>query len=160
MINPILFFICHLVGDFWLQSDWMALNKPKPGWEGFFACLVHVLIYTSVFFIVFNPSWWALLLIGGSHFILDRWPIIIKRMIWCKNHFHFDPKVTYPEFGWCNTTGYYDDSPYNTYNKVSVLNDPTEKYGKPRHFFITIWLYIISDNTLHLIFNYVALSLL
>lgn len=144
--------ICHLIGDFWLQSDWCAINKSKLGWEGFFACLVHVIIYTSCFLIL-TTSWKALLLIGISHFILDRFPIIVKRMIWWKNHF---PNGQ-PPFEYCNTTGYYDDSPYNK-RVPHTLHQ--KMWGKPRPFFITIWLYIISDNTLHLIFNYVALMLL
>jgi hypothetical protein len=32
------------------------------------------------------------------------------------------------------------------------------KWGKPRHFFITIWLYIITDNTFHLLCNYFAIK--
>ena len=150
MINPILFFFCHLVPDFWLQSDWMALNKSKKTLN----CLVHCLIYTACFLLL-TTSWKALLFIGITHFILDRWPIIIKRMIWWKNHF---PTMEYPQFSYCDTTGYYDDSPYNT-KKPSTTITKWGRFGAPRHFFITMWLYIISDNTLHLIFNYIALTL-
>lgn len=144
------FLLCHLVGDFIVQSDWMALNKNKKTWP----CIVHCLIYTACFLVI-TTSWKALLFIGVTHFIFDRFPIIIKRLIWTKNHF----PNGYPPFGWCSTTGYYDDSPYNTYNAVSVLNNPVELYGKQRHFFVTIWLYIITDNTIHLICNYLALFL-
>ena len=146
---PIMFLLCHFVPDFWLQTDWMAMNKSKKSWN----CLVHVLIYTSCFLIL-TTSWKALLFIGVTHFILDRWHIILRKMIWWKNHF---PTGKYPPFRLCDSTGYYDDNPYNsaTTNKHII-----ERYGQPRHFFITIWLYIVQDNLLHLLCNLIALILL
>lgn len=155
---PILFLLCHFVPDFWLQTDWMAMNKGKKS----FNCLVHVLIYTSCFLIL-TTSWKALLFIGVTHFILDRWHIILKRMIWWKNHF---PTFDYPPFKYCSTTGYYDDSPYNESTKLTgndkLIMDAFVKkaWGEPRLFFVTLWLYIISDNLLHLICNFIALMYL
>jgi hypothetical protein len=157
----LLFLLCHLVGDFLAQSDWMALNKNKRT----FPCLVHCLIYTACF-LVLTVSWKALLFIFVTHFIIDRFPIIVKRLIWTKNMF---PLLDYPPFKYCDTTGYYDDSPYNTEPVLKEdyaiwVNNEREKilakYGRPRHFFITIWLYIITDNTLHLICNGIALVFL
>lgn len=140
----LLFLMCHLVGDFILQSDWMAMNKNKSTLH----CLIHCLIYTACF-IILTLSWKALLFIFVTHFIIDRFPIIVKRLLWIKNMF---PLLDYPPFKYCDTTGYYDDSPYNTYR-----NGEERCFGKPRHFFITVWLYIITDNTLHLICNGIAL---
>lgn len=156
---PILFLLCHLLGDYVLgQSDWMAMNKNKQT----IPCLVHVLLYTS-FFLLLTVSWKALLFIAATHFIIDRFPIIVKRIIWLKNH--LNPTLSYPPFEYCDTTGYYDDSPYNT-KKIELrfvgqnkIQDGIE-YGQPRLFFITMWLYIITDNTLHLICNLIALTLL
>jgi len=125
------------------------MNKSKKSLN----CLVHVLIYTSCFLLL-TTSWKALLFIGATHFILDRWHIIVKKLIWWKNHF---PTGKYPPYGYCDTTGYYDDSLFNS----NFISDKDKKtYGEPRLFFITIWLYIISDNVLHLIFNLIALTLL
>jgi hypothetical protein len=158
---PIMFLLCHFVPDFWLQTDWMAMNKSKKSWN----CFVHVLIYTFCF-LVLTTSWKALLFIGVTHFILDRWHVILRRMIWWKNHF---PTFKYPPFKYCNTTGYYDDSPHNTYyliqNPKNAFDNEwnksmIEKYGQPRLFFITMWLYIIQDNLLHLVCNLIALTLL
>jgi hypothetical protein len=156
LYTVVMFFLCHIIGDFWLQSDWMAMNKSKKSWN----CLVHVLIYTSMFLFL-TASWKALLFIGVTHFILDRWHFILKRAIWWRNHF---PTGDYPPFVLCDTTGYYDDSPYNTkpFEKYSKEHQEilVEDYGKPRLFFITMWLYIFQDNTLHLICNLIALTLL
>lgn len=157
--------LCHILGDFLFQSDWMAMNKSKRS----IPCLVHVLIYTSVF-LLFTTSWKALLVIGGVHFILDRFPIIIRRLIWIKNH--VGPTLKYPKFTQCNSTGYYDDSPYNTDTRNKFMEggpSPAISTGRSlqtlsgitrRHFFITIWLYIITDNFLHLLTNYLALKYL
>lgn len=154
----VMFFLCHFIGDFWLQSDWMALNKNKQTWN----CLVHVLIYTAVFLFI-TTSWKALLFIGVTHFLIDRFPIVLKRLIWWKNHF---PTGSYPPWEWCDSTGYFDDSPYNTY-KVNEKREAwirghnlATTYGPPRHFFITIWIYITIDNSLHLLCNLAALLLL
>lgn len=144
-MNAILFLLCHLLGDYVLgQSDWMALNKSKQT----IPCLIHVLLYTS-FFLILTTSWKALLFIGITHFIIDRWPIIVKRIIHLKNH--LNPKFHFPGFPWCDTTGYFDESPVNT------IKEGYTGYER-RPFYITIWLYIITDNTLHLICNFIALN--
>ncbi len=145
---PIAFLLCHLIPDYILQTDWMALNKSKKT----FNCLVHVFIYTA-FFLFLTTSLKALLFIGATHFIFDRWHIILRRLIWLKNHF----PTGYPPFEYCDSTGYYDDSVFNTKKpNEEIIN----KWGKPRLFFITMWLYIITDNSFHLLCNLIALTLL
>ena len=144
--------LVHIFGDFYLQSDWMALNKSKKT----IPCLVHVLIYTSCF-LVLTLSWKALLVIGVTHFLLDRFHTPMKRFIWLRGH--LNPKLDYPEYGKCDTTGYYDDSPYNTVKPTSG-DGSTERFHKPRLFGISIWLYIIHDNWMHLFINYMALKYL
>lgn len=147
---PIAFLLCHFVGDFILQSDWMALNKSRSSLH----CLVHVLVYTACF-LVLTVSWKALLFIGVTHFFLDRFHSPLKHLLWIKNH--LNPTLSYPPYDYCNSTGYFDDSPYNIKQADEVM---TKKFGKPRHFFITIWIYITIDNTLHLLCNLIALTLL
>ena len=73
--------LCHLVGDFILQNGWMGVNKSHTTW----ICLLHVIIYTSVFLIL-TTSWKALLFIGVTHFIIDRWKLPAKFCTW-KNSF-------------------------------------------------------------------------
>lgn len=146
--------LVHIFGDYVMQSDWMALNKSKKT----FPCLVHVLIYTACFLIL-TTSWKALLVIGLTHFLLDRFHTPMKRFIWLRGH--LNPKFDYPVYGKCNTTGYYDDSPFNSVHVNNPSGDgSTERYHKPRLFGISIWLYIIHDNWLHLVINYFALKYL
>lgn len=145
---PVMFLLCHFVGDYFLQSDWMALHKSK----GTLRCLVHVLFYACPFLLL-TTSWKVLLFIAVTHFVFDHWPVVVRRMIWVKNHF---PTLDYPSFEFCDSTGYYDDSPYNT---QSANNGTKVLWGQPRHFFVTVWLYIITDNTLHLACNLAAFLL-
>jgi len=139
--------LIHTFGDYVFQSDWMALNKGKRS----IPCLVHVLLYTACFLLL-TTSWKALLVIGGTHFIIDRFPVIVRKLIWYKNH--INPTMSYPWYEYCDSTGYFDDSPYNTCQEGQV------GFGGKRHFYITIWLYIITDNLLHLSINYMALKYL
>lgn len=133
--------LCHFVGDYYLQSDWMALNKNKKT----LPCLVHVLLYT----LCFLPfvSWPALAVIGITHFLIDRFGFI-KRFIWLKNH--LNPTLEYPPYDQCKLTGYYDKT-------ISEADAETlAKFGPGRPFHLTLMLYIVSDNTLHLICNELA----
>jgi hypothetical protein len=69
--------IGHLVGDYLLQSDWMALNKKKAGIDGSFPCCVHAWIWTlSV--CVFTDWWnWGIVsVLFLTHFIQDRTQIV------------------------------------------------------------------------------------
>ena len=60
-------FLAHLIGDFIIQTDWMASNKKHSS----FAALVHVLAYLLPF-IFTELIWWQLVLIGVTHFAQDR----------------------------------------------------------------------------------------
>lgn len=82
--------IGHLVGDYLLQNDWMALNKKQGSW----ACALHCLIWTTS--VMVFSGWgaqdgvlWTLLwpeargklviiclLLFTTHFIQDRTQII------------------------------------------------------------------------------------
>jgi hypothetical protein len=143
--------LAHVFGDYLLQSDWMALNKSKRS----LPCFIHVVIYTSVFLLL-TTSWKALLVIGVFHFIFDRFPVIIRRLIWFKNH--LGPGFKFVPFNKCEVTGYYDNILNEVTNKPFTV-DLVNGYG-PRLNYITIWLYIITDNALHLLTNYLALKYL
>ena len=58
--------ICHLIGDYLLQTSWMALNKVG----GLLPALAHCVGYTIPFmFITFDPI--QLFLIFFTHFLID-----------------------------------------------------------------------------------------
>ena len=62
----------HLVGDYILQNDYMALNK-KKNWT---ACLIHCFIYTFTICLALNGhfkiSFLLIVLIFMSHIVLDK----------------------------------------------------------------------------------------
>jgi len=57
----------HLIGDYLIQTDWMALNKKKNS----FQCLIHVVTYMVPFFWC-HFLWWQLIAIAAQHYFIDR----------------------------------------------------------------------------------------
>lgn len=113
---------------------WMALNKKKKGWQGFLACQVHCITYSLPFFCIGN--WYAVLVIYLTHFAIDR-THIVEYALAIKNNVR-------KHIGWGKT-------------KYDIKNFG---FGENRPIYITIWLYIITDNLCHIICNYFALKYL
>jgi preprotein translocase subunit SecY len=66
----------HLIGDYLLQNNWMALNKSKHKGLGWFTCFVHCLLYTFAVCLTtwnFTILWIALVFL--SHFLIDKFGI-------------------------------------------------------------------------------------
>jgi hypothetical protein len=59
--------VAHLVGDYVLQSRWMAESKTRA-WP---QAIAHGFCYTLPFAFL-TQTWWQLLLIGASQAIFDR----------------------------------------------------------------------------------------
>ena len=57
----------HLLGDYVLQSEYMAANKAKKTWVAFF----HALVYTIPFYLICQ-SYTALFVIFFTHGVIDR----------------------------------------------------------------------------------------
>lgn len=113
--------LAHLVGDYILQSHWMAQEKAKQS----LAAGVHAASYTLPFiFLTQNPA--ALAFICLTHFVIDRFRLA-RWVVWIKNGM---PGQV------CTATGYPDDVPA----------------------WLSVWLLIIADNTIHLICNGIALA--
>ena len=107
---------CHLIGDFFLQTDYQALNKK----EKISIAFRHAFVYTLPF-IFLTRNILALLIIFISHGLIDH-STFLKDYNNFKNH-------TNTETG----------------------------YGETRPLWITVWLTIIQDNTIHLMINYYTL---
>jgi hypothetical protein len=127
--------LAHVIGDFFIQSDWMAVNKTS-NWK---AITIHALTYSIPFLLPMLLGWWALswsalAVIAGTHWVIDRWSLA-KYICYAKNW--FGPRGSNPPFS------------------ETMLG-----YNKDRPFVITFWLYVITDNTLHLIINALSLKYL
>lgn len=71
--------VAHAVGDYLLQSQWMADQKTKRS----IAALAHVLCYLLPFLLLTRAPL-ALLAMGGSHFLIDRFRLA-RYVCWLKN---------------------------------------------------------------------------
>lgn len=119
--------LAHLVGDYLLQSDWMAVNKKKPGVLGWAALTTHAAWYTVPFGLL-AESWQAMVAIGLSHALIDRYRLP-QFLVWLKNQ--LSPPSEWLYWKDCRETGSNPDRPI----------------------WLTTWLLIIVDNTLHLLIN-------
>ena len=71
--------VAHAVGDYLLQSEWMATEKIKRSFAAFVHCIFYILPFL---FITQNP--YTLAIIGGTHFFIDRWQMA-RYVVWIKN---------------------------------------------------------------------------
>ena len=119
--------LVHIFGDYFLQSDYMATNKK----DKVFPALAHAVTYVLPFLLL-TKSLVALLVISGTHFAIDHWGLA-RYLAWLKNF--LGPKSSRRPWKECELTGFSPDRPI----------------------WLTVWLTIIMDNTLHLLIN--ALSI-
>lgn len=122
--------VVHAIGDYVLQSDWMANEKTKQDW----AAICHAFVY-SIGFGVFAPSPMAWLVIFGTHFLIDRYRLA-RYVVWAKNS--LAPIGSNLPWAECSGTGYPPDRPA----------------------WLAVWLLIAADNILHVVINGAALKFL
>lgn len=122
--------LAHMVGDYVLQSDYMAAEKTKKS----LAALIHAVSY-ALPFLFFRPSWEALAVIVVTHFVIDRWRLA-RYVCWIKNL--VGPPKTWRSWEECKGTGYAPERPP----------------------FLSVWLMIITDNLMHVTLNALALTYL
>jgi Protein of unknown function (DUF3307) len=119
--------LAHVVGDYLLQSDWMAREKTRRS----VPAIAHAMLYT-VPFLSLGPTPLACLTIAGTHFVIDRWRLA-RYVCWAGGWFGPPPHRAWSE---CRATGF-----------------PPE-----REPWMSAWLLIIADNTLHVLINAWALA--
>lgn len=117
-------FLAHAVGDYVVQSDWMAAEKTRNN----IPAVAHAASYAACF-LPLTRNWRAILTIGLTHFVIDRWRLA-KHVCWAKNQ--AAPAAYRPGH---TATGYGADKPD----------------------WMAVWLLIIADNTMHLLINRWAL---
>lgn len=120
--------VAHLVGDYLLQSDYMASEKTKH-WT---PAIIHGLVYTLPFLFLMHfglgLNLIAFVLIAGTHAIIDHYRLA-RYVGWVKNN--FAPPFSNLPWEDCKDTG----------------------YPKSKPPWMAVWLLIITDNTIHLIIN-------
>lgn len=71
--------LAHAVGDYILQSHWMATEKTKRST----AAAIHAVTY-GLPFLLLTTSPVPLAVIVGTHFAIDRWRLA-RFVVWLKN---------------------------------------------------------------------------
>jgi hypothetical protein len=123
--------VAHAVGDYILQSHWMATEKTKNS----AAAAIHAITYTLPFLLI-TQSVAALAIICGTHFLVDRFRLA-RFVVWLKN----GPfRMVHTDLGWLRlkpvtATGYQDDVPA----------------------WLSVWLFIAADNIIHVVINAMAI---
>lgn len=115
--------ICHLLGDYFFQNQWMAINKRQSKW----AALVHGVAYTLPFLLLTqNPI--ALAAIAVSHSIVDHYSLA-RYVVWGQNQ--------------CSPYRY----SFREMNGAGFVKDSQTPS------FIQFFVYVMIDNTMHIIGN-------
>jgi hypothetical protein len=65
--------MAHLIGDYLLQNDWMAVNKKLRN----LPCFVHVALYTLTVLAATRWPWWAIVIVFATHFAQDRTEFVL-----------------------------------------------------------------------------------
>lgn len=121
--------ICHFIGDYLLQSHWMATKKTERWWPA----VVHGFMYTVPFmFLPISPL--ALFVIGSTHAIIDRYRLA-KYISYLKNL--IGPKASRPTF---------EEAQKNS------------GYSASTPVWLSMWLMVITDNTMHILINIAAVT--
>lgn len=121
--------LCHLLGDYLLQNRWMAVRKLQSLPIAF----LHAALY-SLPFVLLRPNPAALVWICLTHALIDRHNVA-RYVVWGKEH--LAPSAWWP-----------DD-----FENCPTGNDPSV------HLYLSAWLRILVDNTLHLAINHLSLTI-
>lgn len=127
MIGAVL--LAHLVGDYLIQSHWMANAKTEKSLHGWVAAVAHGVTY-ALPFVLITQSWAALAVIAGTHIVIDHWRLA-RFVVWARNQ--IAPKGWRPGL---TATGGPADGPA----------------------WLHVWLLFIADNILHVLINVGAIA--
>jgi len=127
----------HLVGDYLLQNEWMAMNKTHNTRDGWIAALTHCLLYTfAVCLIMWNFHWIWIVAVFFSHFPIDKFGLSEMYLHYIKGK------------------GMKDYVKKDN-KKWGVPHIPLNRYDALEGGFTAV-VYTITDNTMHLLLMYFA----
>lgn len=128
--------ILHLIGDYILQSDWMAINKGKR----MFPAVCHVTFYSLSFLLIGSTV--SVTVIWITHLLIDRFSLA-RYVVWIKN------TILTPIWRVSGSVNFWTD---NDIAKAGFHEDTPN--------WLRVVLTMIVDNSLHLAINYLALRYL
>lgn len=130
--------LAHLIGDYLLQNDWIAMQKTKRWTVAMLHGGIHAVVYAALVWLIIADqlSIWgivraliAVLIIGITHAVIDRLRLA-KHFIWVVN------QIAPRRNGW-------------TYSWAWAREHSGYGPGKPD--WMAFWLMVIIDNTIHLL---------
>ena len=136
----------HLVGDYLLQNEWMAMNKSKNTWIGWLSATIHCILYTlavCLFMQNFDPIWFVVVFL--SHFPIDKFSLAEKYMHYIKGKGMKDYVL---KDKWMDDLTYAPKPQFNL-NRYDMLEGG-----------FTSIVYTITDNTIHLVLMYVSYNII
>lgn len=147
--------VAHLVGDYILQSHWMATQKTKNS----IAAAIHAFTYAIPFALITqNPA--ALAIIISTHFFIDRYGLA-RYLVWLKNGPILMVVVEPAAFSKPPFTRSAFGPFFYIFRRIIILWKPVTDTGYdddvPK--WLSTWLLIIVDNTIHIIINGLAIWL-
>ena len=135
-------FLGHLLGDYLLQNEWMALNKSKNTTEGWLAAMTHCLLYTfAVCLFMWNFDFIWIIAVFLSHFPIDKFGLAEKYMKYVKG----------------SSLRQYIDTVNWTAERAP--DDFTKGHQMLTGGF-RAFVYAVTDNSMHLILMYLAYKLI
>jgi hypothetical protein len=120
--------LAHAVGDYVVQSHWMATQKTQRWWPA----VAHAVTY-ALPFLLLTRSPLALPVIAGTHAVIDRYRLA-RHLVWLKNQ--LAPRAFRPAWADASATGYPSSTPA----------------------WLAVWLMILADNIVHILINQAALT--
>jgi len=143
----------HLLGDYVLQNKWMAETKKQKSFDGFLACFIHCIIYTSIVIITlsFSNQFISIYAAHANYRIL----FIVLFVLIFLSHYVID-RTHFVEW-YANIMG------IRVWNSdINLDNYDMESFTKLETIRLSFgtFVYIVLDNTLHLLLMTIILSFL
>jgi hypothetical protein len=172
--------LAHLVGDYVLQSDWAANNKQQRWLPAIAHALTYGLCFLVLMLVTGTVSVPALLVITLTHLAIDHWRLA-RYVVHAKNFlaprktvetkvvvFEKDkegdaiiPPNVEPLHEIADVNGFLKaEARVTTQWWYDWKDCAGTGYHKDRPVWMSVWLLIIADNTLHLILNELAIRYL
>lgn len=136
----------HLVGDFMLQNENMAINKSKYNLIGWTYCTIHCILYTiAVCTIMWNFNSYWIIAVFFSHFLIDKFGIAEWYLANIKGR-------SLKKFV----------KPFDDLNEIIYMPKPevpTSRYDALQGGFTAV-VYTLTDNTMHLLLIWIAYQII
>lgn len=160
--------VAHAIGDYILQSQWMAQNKTRSN----YAAAVHAAAYFVPFLpLVYGHTTTCGLVIIFTHFFIDRFRLA-RYVVYAKNWLGrvdrwADVVIQDPQFNnlarrqWVKNGSVVMSAP-RLFSWKRMPWAVCEKTGYPQDVpdWMAVWLLIIADNLIHICINALALRYL